>query len=156
LTDPGAVDILWLPKFKPLMRVKPRGRFFFWKIFWRLKMNNTKLSLWVRALHLTVGGVAMIQAAVFLFALYRSVNSSHKSLLFWAQIVLASSEIIAALLFLIPQTFVFGTRALLMVFLFAIVLHAAHGEFNIGALLVYSVAVLVVKAHRNLRKDQPR
>ena len=119
-------------------------------------MNNTKLNLWIRALHLIVGGVALIQAAVFLSALYGGESSSHQSPLFWAQVVLASLEVVAALLFLIPRTFVLGVWALLAVFLFAAALHVAHGEFNIGALLVYAVAVVVVKTYRDLHQEQSR
>lgn len=113
-------------------------------------MNNTKLSFWIRILRLVVGSVALIQAAVFLFALYGKEHALRQNPLFWIQSVLAGCEIVAALLFLVPRTFVFGAWALLAVFLFATLLHVAHGEFGvIGGLLVYAVAVLVVKADRN-------
>ena len=112
-------------------------------------MNNIKLVFWIRVLWLTVGVVALIQAAVFLFALFRSENSSHQNLLHLIQTVLAGCEIIAALLFLIPRTFSFGVWSLVAVFLFALLLHVAHGDFNVGSLLVYTVAVLVVKAYKS-------
>lgn len=113
-------------------------------------MNNARLSFWIRALWLVVGSVALLQAAVFLFTLYAKQNSSHQKPLFWIQFALASCEIIAAVFFLIPRTFSIGVWALLGVFLFAMLLHAAHGEFGvIGGLMVYAVAVLVVKAYKN-------
>lgn len=116
-------------------------------------MNDTKLSFWIRVLWLVVGSVALIQAAVFLFTLYGAEHSSRQNPLFWIQSVLAFSEIIAALLFLVPRTFVVGAWALPAVFLFAMLLHVAHGEFGvIGGLLVYSVAVLVVKANNNSQR----
>lgn len=115
-------------------------------------MNDTKLVFWIRVLWLTVGSVALIQAAVFLSALYSSENPSHQNLLFWIQSVLAGSEIVAALLFLVPRTCLFGVWTLLAVFLFAVLLHVAHGEFNVGALLVYSAAALVVKAYKNSQR----
>lgn len=113
-------------------------------------MNNTKLSFWIRVLRLVVGSVALIQAAILLFTLYGKEHSSRHHSLFWIQSVLASSEIVAALLFLVPRTLVFGVWALVTVFLFAMLLHVAHGEFDvIGGLSVYTVAVLVVRAYKN-------
>ena len=113
-------------------------------------MNDTKLSFWIRVLWFALGSVAFVQAAVFLFALYGTEHSSHKSALFWIQSVLAIGEIVAALLFLVPRTFVFGVWALLAVFIFAMLLHVAHGEFGvIGGLLVYTAALLVVRAYKN-------
>jgi len=128
------------------------GGFSFWQNLWRLKMNDTKLVFWIRVLWLTVGSIALIQAAIFLYALYSSENSTHKNLLYWIQSVLAGSEIVAALLFLIPRTFFFGVWALLVVFLFGVLLHVAHGEFSVGALLVYAAAALVVKAYKNSQR----
>lgn len=112
-------------------------------------MNDTKLFFWIRVLWVTVGGVALMQAAVFLFELYGREHSARQKPLFWIQVGLAASEILAALLFLVPRTFFFGVWALLAVFLFAILFHLAHGEFNVGALLVYAAAALVVKAYKN-------
>ena len=112
-------------------------------------MNDTKLFFWIRVLWITVCGIALIQAAAFLFALYGSENSPHKNSLFWIQSVLAVCEVVAAMLFLIPRMFFLGVWALLAVFVFAVLLHVAHSDFNVSSLLVYAVAAMVVKAYKN-------
>lgn len=85
----------------------------------------------------------------FFLALYGSENSPHKSSFFWIQSVLAVCEIVAAMLFLLPRMYFLGVWALLAVFVFAVLLHVAHGNFNVGSLLVYAVAAMVVKAYKN-------
>jgi hypothetical protein len=57
--------------------------------------------------------------------------------------ILASTEAIAGLLFLIPKTMRAGGVCLLAVFAFALVLHGGKGEFQ-GQLLIYAVAVSLV------------
>jgi len=66
-------------------------------------------------------------------------------------LVLGWSEVAAAILFLAPPTIAIGAWALLAVFFGAILLHAAHGQYEVGGLFVYSAAVLVVLAHRQPR-----
>jgi hypothetical protein len=61
------------------------------------------------------------------------------------------SEAVAAALFLIPLTTIAGGYALLVIFAMAAVLHVLHGEIDIGMLLVYGAAVLVVLT--NHRKE---
>jgi hypothetical protein len=61
---------------------------------------------------------------------------------------LASAEMLAAILFLIPRTVVIGGVALLVIFALAIVIHLLHGQTNVGALLVYAAAVWLVIAAR--------
>jgi hypothetical protein len=61
---------------------------------------------------------------------------------------LAVVEIIAALLFLIPATARVGGWLLLGVFAIAVGLHALHGEWGFGALLVYATAVWALMQER--------
>ena len=59
---------------------------------------------------------------------------------------LAVVEIAAALLFLVPATARVGGWLLLGVFALAIALHALHGEWGFGGLIVYATAVGVLLA----------
>jgi hypothetical protein len=61
---------------------------------------------------------------------------------------LAGSEIVAAVLFLVPFTNAVGSYLLLLVFFLAATVHILHGQFDVGALAVYGMAVLVSMAHR--------
>lgn len=66
----------------------------------------------------------------------------------WMRPALAWAEIAAAVLFLLPFTTGVGGYALLVIFVIAALLHVLHGEFDVTALVVYSMAVLVSLAHR--------
>jgi hypothetical protein len=60
--------------------------------------------------------------------------------------ILASTEAIAGLLFLMPKTMRAGGVCLLAVFALALVLHGRKGDFE-GQLLIYAVAVSLVMVH---------
>jgi hypothetical protein len=66
----------------------------------------------------------------------------------WVRLLLASVEIVAAVMFLAPVVNVAGSYLLLAVFAFAILFHVLQGQFDVGALLVYAMAVTVCLAHR--------
>jgi len=66
----------------------------------------------------------------------------------WILLGIASVEIVAAIMFLAPLVHVAGSYLLLAVFAFAILLHVLQGQFDIGFLLVYAMAVTVWLAHR--------
>ncbi len=65
------------------------------------------------------------------------------------RLILGWSEVVAAILFLVPFTTVVGAWLVLTVFAGAILLHVAHGQYEVGGLLVYSAAVFVVLAFRD-------
>ena len=98
------------------------------------------------ALRMILGLVVVWQSVVTLLAGFHA-GSWHEHL---APVVrgLAVVEIVAALLFLIPATARVGGRLLMGVFAIAIALHALHGEWGFGALVVYATAVWVVLAER--------
>jgi len=48
-----------------------------------------------------------------------------------------------------PLTSVAGSYLLLLVFLLAALVHVLHGQYDVGVLAVYSMAVLVSLAHRH-------
>jgi uncharacterized membrane protein YphA (DoxX/SURF4 family) len=84
-------------------------------------------------------------------ALRLFVHSFHSLLLAkspshaWFHPALAAAEIIGAILFLLPSTSRTGALVLLLVFLVAAVFHLLHAEWDIGFLIIYSAAVLVVR-----------
>jgi len=63
----------------------------------------------------------------------------------WFHAALAAAEIIGAVLFLLGPTSRTGALVLLVVFIVAAVFHLLHGEWDIGFLVIYSAAVLVVR-----------
>jgi hypothetical protein len=67
----------------------------------------------------------------------------------WARSALAWTEIVAATLFLVPFTMMLGGYLLLIILFLAALLHVLHGEFDVGVLLVYGMAVLVSMAYRS-------
>jgi uncharacterized membrane protein YphA (DoxX/SURF4 family) len=64
----------------------------------------------------------------------------------WFHPALAAAEIAGAILFLLPSASRSGAIVLLVVFIVAAVFHLLHGEWDIGFLVVYSAAVLVVRS----------
>lgn len=67
----------------------------------------------------------------------------------WMRPALAWTEIAAAILFLVPFTTMLGGYLLLVILFLAAALHVLHGEFDIGVLVVYAMAVLVSMAYRS-------
>ena len=57
---------------------------------------------------------------------------------------LGLAELVAAILFLIPQTTRPGGIALIVIFVAGALLHVTHRSYNIGNLLVYAAAALAV------------
>lgn len=74
---------------------------------------------------------------------------AHAGMPLWLRPALAWSEVAAAILFLVPFTLVVGGYLLLAIFGVAAALHILHGEFAIGGLIVYSVAVVATIAYRS-------
>ncbi|MGA8622977.1 MAG: hypothetical protein WB660_31195 [Candidatus Sulfotelmatobacter sp.] len=64
--------------------------------------------------------------------------------------VLGWSEIIGAVLFLIPRTAVRGGWILIVVFALAIVIHGLHGMFNVGYLAIYSAVAWAVATGKGI------
>lgn len=62
--------------------------------------------------------------------------------------IIAVVELAGAILFLIPPAVVAGGRVLLATFAFAAVIHILHGQPDVGFLVIYAMAVLVVTTGR--------
>jgi hypothetical protein len=111
--------------------------------------RNSQLA--VQGLRWVLGIVVLWQSYLLLHATIvdiRGVTSGRIGPHQWVRLVLASVEILAAVMFLAPVLNLAGSYLLLIVFAFAILFHALQGQFDFGALPVYAMAVLVWMAHR--------
>ena len=99
----------------------------------------------VTMLRLVLGGVVFIQSLALVLSHQSEAIAPHPALVAIIR-ALGVVEIAGAVLFLLPWTIRVGGWVLLAVFAAAIALHALHGEWGFGSLVVYSAAVLVVLA----------
>lgn len=90
-------------------------------------------------------------------ALSKIHDPIHAGVLASVRLGLSGSEIVAALLFLIPFTMLIGGYALLAIFGAAIVIHGVHGDFTgLEILVLHGAAVLVCLAqHKNRAVEVP-
>jgi hypothetical protein len=106
----------------------------------------------IEALRWVLGVVVLWTSCRFLWSMIVTMrempDSRHAGPHVWILPGLASVEIVAAIMFLAPVVNVGGSYLLLAVFAFAILLHVLQGQFDIGFLLVYAMAVTVWLAHR--------
>ena len=100
-------------------------------------------------LRLVLGLVVLIQSFLFLYGGESATFFARPGWPDAIRIILGWSEVVAAVLFLVPFTTVVGAWLLVLVFAGAILLHVAHGQYEVGGLLVYSAAVFVVLAFRD-------
>jgi len=93
----------------------------------------------------TLGVVVFAEAALLVFSV--PAHAAHGLGVPVALLrALALAEMLAAALFVIRPTVVIGGIALIGIFALAIVIHAVHGQANVGALLVYAAAAWTVVA----------
>jgi uncharacterized membrane protein YphA (DoxX/SURF4 family) len=111
-------------------------------------MKQRQQDVALVTLRLVLGLVVVIQSFLFLYGGESAKFFARHGLPDAIRQVLGWSEVVAAVLFLVPPTIVVGAWSLLVVFAAAILVHVAHGQFEVGGLLVYSAAVFVVLAFR--------
>jgi hypothetical protein len=114
-------------------------------------MTSRNSRFAVQALRWVLGIVVLWQSFLLLRATIASVQSAgsgHIGAHQWVRLVLASVEIVAAVMFLAPLVNLAGSDLLLMVIAFAMLFHALQGQYGVGSLPVYAMAVLVWMAHR--------
>jgi hypothetical protein len=110
-----------------------------------MNANLTKVS--IALLRWTLGLVVMLQSFEFVFSTSAAHFLAKAGWPAWLRPVLGGSEIIAAVLFLVPSTAAIGGYLLLVIFGLASLLHILHGQYGVEGLLVYAVAVFVSMAH---------
>lgn len=111
-------------------------------------MNDRMKKLAVPALRWSVGLVVLLESCQFAFGTSAARAFAMTGLPQWIRPALGSTEMVAAILFLVPAASVAGGYALLVIFLLAAVIHILHGWYDVGALVVYGMAVLVCIAQR--------
>jgi hypothetical protein len=114
-----------------------------------MNANLTRVS--IPLLRWTLGLVVMLESFEFVFSASAAHFLAQAGWPAWLQPVLGGSEIIAALLFLVPSTATIGGYLLLVIFGLAALLHILHGQYGVEGLLVYAVAVLASMAHAKNR-----
>ena len=114
-------------------------------------MTSRNSRLAVQGLRWVLGIVVLWQSSLLLRATIadmQAAGAGHFGPHEWVRLVLACVEIIAAVMFLAPVVDLAGGYLLLVVIAFAMLFHALQGHFDVGALPVYAMAVLVWMAHR--------
>jgi DoxX-like family len=96
--------------------------------------------------------VVLIEAVGEMLSPAAAQNFSKMGLPQSVRVALAGGEVIAAILYMLPRTIAVGGYGLLGILGFAMVLHVWHGQYDVGALFVYAMAVWVSLANR----DAPR
>ena len=114
-------------------------------------MNSNLKRFAVPALRWTLGLVVLIESFQEAFLPVAIQQFAKTGLPQWVRLALSGTEIVAAILFIVPLTSVIGGYALIVIFAFAAALHFLHGQYDIGALVVYSVAALVSMTSRDAR-----
>jgi hypothetical protein len=117
-------------------------------------MRNGKTEVAMKALHLGVGLVIVVESVIFAFNYKKLAEAAHIGLPAGFLLALAVCEIIAALLFLFPRTMLSGGWALLVVLSIAALIHILHGQFNVGTLVIYGFAVVAVMAHYSDERNE--
>lgn len=105
-------------------------------------------------LHWVLGLVIMAQSAVFLFSPSAAHIFARTGLPNFVRLGLGGMELVAAILFLFPRTMMTGGWLLVVLLSIAILLHLVHGWFDVGALVVYVVAIWAVIRFR--QSPEPR
>jgi hypothetical protein len=105
--------------------------------------NNTIIGLrWV------LGLVILLESAHFAISPGAARQLAAIGLARWTAPALGGSEVVAALLFLVPAASMVGGYALLFIFLLAAGVHVLHGQFDVGYLAIFGMAVIVCMADR--------
>ena len=111
-------------------------------------MKELLNSIAVPGLRLALGVVVLLESVHFALSAAAAHHFAQTGLPQWIRLALGWSEAVAALLFLVPITTMIGGSALVVIFAVAIAIHFQVGDFGIGGLIVYSMAVIVCMAHR--------
>ena len=115
-------------------------------------MKIMKFHTTIVALRLCLGLVVLAQSLIFIFGRESAQFFARHGFPNVMRLALGWAEFAAALLFLLPVTTAIGGWVLIAVFSLAILFHLIHGQFEVGGLLVYATAALVVLAHRPPRE----
>jgi uncharacterized membrane protein YphA (DoxX/SURF4 family) len=102
---------------------------------------KTKLGLTV--LQWTLGVVILIEAVLFVMP-GAAHDFARTHMPGFVRMILGFGEILGCVLLLIPKATIRGAWLLLAVFVFAILIHLLHGEYNVGNLAIYAAAAFAL------------
>jgi uncharacterized membrane protein YphA (DoxX/SURF4 family) len=117
-------------------------------------MNSRLQHFAMPALRWTLGLVILWESYRFAVSEFAVHFLAKIGLPHWAAPVLGGSEIVAAILFLIPEATVTGGYLLLFIFAVAALFHFLHGAFDVSGLLVYAMAVIVCITQRPVERTE--
>lgn len=113
-------------------------------------------NLAISILRWTLGLVVLLESAHATLSASLAHHFVKMGIPAWAGNMFGGTEILAALMFLIPATSAIGGYLLLVVFGAAAAIHIAHGEADAGGMLIYGAAVLACIAHSNSASSEAR
>jgi hypothetical protein len=111
-------------------------------------MNSRFARLSIPLLRWTLGLVVLLESCQFIFSTSAAHFFAKTGMPSWFRPALGGVEAIAAVLFLVPFTAQVGSYLLLVIFGLAALIHLLHGQYDVGGLAVYAMAVLVCAAYR--------
>jgi hypothetical protein len=106
-----------------------------------MSIASTKTALTI--LQWTLGIVILIEAVLFVLP-SAAHEFSRTHMPGFIRLILGWGEIAGCILLLIPKTAIRGAWLLVAVFVFAILIHLLHGNYNVGNLAVYTAAALAI------------
>jgi cbb3-type cytochrome oxidase subunit 1 len=115
-------------------------------------MNPQLKKLSIPILRWTLGLVVLWQSIHFVLSASSTKHLSESGMPQWIRPALGGSEIVAALLFLMPAVSWIGGYSLLAIFAIAMVLHRFHGDADVGGLILYCAVVLVCLSHLDQKR----
>jgi len=106
-------------------------------------MSEARNKFAMAGLKWTLGLVVLVESLQLALA-HEGYFFAQNALLHHVRPVIAWSEAVAAVLFLVPYATRAGAWLLLAIFGLAGLIHVLHGQMEVGGLLVYAMAVIVV------------
>lgn len=106
-------------------------------------MTEQRMKSALTGLQWTLGLVILIEAILFVMP-GAAHDFSKTHLPNFVRLIVGWGEILGALLLLIPKTAVRGAWSLVIIFVFAILIHLLHGTFEVGYLLIYAAAAWAI------------
>lgn len=112
-------------------------------------MNQQLSRFAICGFRYVLGLVVLLESLHFALSPHAAHQFAKTGLPSWVRPVLGGSEALAALLFLLPAASLVGGYMLLLVFAIAAGIHFLRGEFDVGSLIVYGMAVIVCMTQSN-------
>jgi hypothetical protein len=106
-------------------------------------MSTSQSKVGLCALQWALGIVILIEAILFVLP-GAAHEFSRTHMPGFIRMILGFGEIIGCLLLLIPKSVIQGAWLLFAIFVFAILLHLLHGQYNVGNLVIYAAAAFAI------------